>query len=197
VFSVVVHVIVRGMDIDKRKQMNVGWSWSVFVGRLGLWRKEDGNRNNRLNERVRELESRSAILDTNLRVQEDSLNHFIDDHWLPLQIMLINLHERIPLPCSHCAERVGDRSSPILPSPECSPFTPLSSSPIPTRLRVVNGFIVTSSSSGSSSSPPPLESITPSSDGSYGPFIREEGSLGEDEGFLTISAVQALEEGNP
>ena len=35
---------------------------------------------NRLNERVRELESRSAILDTNLRVQEDSLNHFIDDH---------------------------------------------------------------------------------------------------------------------
>jgi len=60
---------------------------------------------NRLNERVRELESRSAILDTNLRVQEDSLNHFIDDHWLPLQVMLIHLHERIPVPCSHCAGR--------------------------------------------------------------------------------------------
>jgi len=58
---------------------------------------------NRLNERVRELELRSAILDTNLRVQEE--NHFIDDHWLPLQIMLIHLHECIPLPCSHCAGR--------------------------------------------------------------------------------------------
>jgi len=58
---------------------------------------------NWLNERVRELELRSAILDTNLRVQEDSLNHFIDDHQLPLQIMLIHLHERLPLPCSHCA----------------------------------------------------------------------------------------------
>jgi len=152
---------------------------------------------NRLNERVRELESRSAILDVNLRVQEDSLNHFIDDHWLPLQIMLIHLHERIPLPCSHCAGRTAGGASPVLPSPVCSSLSPLSSSPIPTRLRVVNGFIVSSSTSGSFSSPPPLEPITPSSDGSYGPFIREEGSLGEDEGFLSVSAVQAFEEGNP
>jgi len=152
---------------------------------------------NRLNERVRELKSRSAILDTNLRVQEDSLNHFIDDHWLPLQLMLIHLNERLPLPCSHCARRVEGRTSPVLPSPECSPFTPLSSSPIPTRIRVLDGFIVTSPSSGSSDSPPPLEPITPSSDGLYGPFIREEGSLGEDEGFLSVSAVQTFEERNP
>jgi len=145
---------------------------------------------NRLNERVRELESRSAILDTNLRVQEDSLNHFIDDHWLPLQIMLIHLHERLPIPCSHCAGRTEGRSSPVLPSPVCSSLSPLSSSPIPTRLRVVNGFIVASPSSGSSSSPPPLEPITPSSDGSYGPFIREEGSLGEDEGVTSANLGQ-------
>ena len=70
---------------------------------------------NRLNKRVRELESRSAILDTNLIVQEDALNHFIEAHWLPLQIMLIHLHERLPLPCSHCAERVEGRTSPVLP----------------------------------------------------------------------------------
>jgi len=152
---------------------------------------------NRLNERVRELESRSALLDTNLRVQEDSLNHFIDDHWLPLQIMLIHLHERIPLPCSHCARRAEGRSSPVLPSPVCSSLSPLSSSPIPTRLRVIDGFIVASPSSGSSNSPPPLEPITPSSDGSYEVFIREEGSLGEDAGFITISTVQAFEEGDP
>ena len=87
---------------------------------------------NRLNERVRELESRSAILDTNLIVQEDSLNHFIDSHWLPLQAMLLHLHERIPLPCSHCAERIGGGASPVLPSPNCSPLSSLSSSPIPT-----------------------------------------------------------------
>jgi len=46
---------------------------------------------NRLNERVRELESRSAILDTNLRVQEDSLNHFIDD-------CQGHSHPRLPMP---------------------------------------------------------------------------------------------------
>jgi len=152
---------------------------------------------NQLNERVRELESRSAILDMNLRVQEDSLNHFIDDHWLPLQIMLVHLHEHLPLPCSHCSGRVEGRTSSIVPSPLCSPLSSLSSSPIPTRIRVLDGFIVTSPSSGSSSPPPPLEPITPSSDGSYEVFIREEGSLGEDAGFVTISAVQAFEEGNP
>ena len=32
---------------------------------------------NRLNERVRELELRSAILDTNLRVQEDSVRNLL------------------------------------------------------------------------------------------------------------------------
>jgi len=152
---------------------------------------------NRLNERVRELESRSALLDTNLIVQEASLNHFIDSHWLPLQVMLLHLHERLPLPCSHCAERIEGRASPVLPSPNCSPLSSLSSSPIPTQFRVINGVIVASPSSGSSDSPPPLEPITPSSDGSYGPFIREEGSLGEDEGFITVPTVQAFEEGNP
>ena len=152
---------------------------------------------NQLNERIRELESRSALLDTNLRVQEDSLNHFVDDHWLPLQVMLIHLHEHLPIPCSHCLGRAEGQSSLVLPSPLCSPLTSLSSSPIPTRLRVLNGFIVASPSSGSSNSPPLLEPITLSSDGSYDPFIREEGSLGEDEGFISISVMQAFEEGNP
>ena len=118
---------------------------------------------NRTIEETHRLQSSQSVL---LQVFEAEFEHFITDHWRPMQAVV--QHSRVHLPCTCPLHLAAQRSSPSptssgCPLPQRRPGSGSNSGP--------DGFVTASENgSGSPSSIPPLVSHSPSVSDSPSPI---------------------------